>query len=109
MECIGIRKARIECSPDPEHVSTSWAERQNLTWRTHNRRFTRLTSAFSRRAENHARSAALLMTCSNVVRTHRTLRVTPVMAAGVTDRLWEPVMSWRLSGRARPTRDTGAL
>jgi hypothetical protein len=55
----------------------------------HNRRFTRLTNAFSKKIENHADSVALMMTYYNFVRIHKTLRVTPAMAAGVTDRLWE--------------------
>lgn len=88
-ECIGARKERIEGSPDPAHVSTSYAERQNLTIRMHNRRFTRLTNAFSKKIENHAHSVALMMTYYNFVRMHKTLRMTPAMAAGVADRLWE--------------------
>ena len=88
-ECIGARKTRIEGNPDPRHVSTSYAERQNLTIRMHNRRFTRLTNAFSKKIENHAHSVALMMTYYNFVRIHKTLRVTPAMEAGVTDRLWE--------------------
>jgi IS1 family transposase len=88
-ECIGAEKHRIEGNPDPRHVSTSYAERSNLTIRMHNRRFTRLTNAFSKKIENHAHSVALMMTYYNFVRIHKTLRVTPAMAAGVTDRLWE--------------------
>jgi hypothetical protein len=57
--------------------------------RMHMRRFTRLTNAFSRKIENHAHSMALFTTYYNFVRIHKTLRVTPAMAAGVTDRLWE--------------------
>jgi hypothetical protein len=53
------------------------------------RRFTRLTNGFSKKVENHAHSMALLTTYYNFVRIHKTLRVTPTMAAGVTDRLWE--------------------
>jgi len=76
-------------NPDPAHISTSYAERQNLTMRMHIRRFTRLTNAFSKDAENHAHSIALNFMYYNFVRIHQTLRVTPAMAAGVTDRLWE--------------------
>ncbi|NMN57078.1 IS1 family transposase [Xanthobacter sp. SG618] len=88
-ECIGARKERIEGSPDPKHVSTSYAERQNLTMRMHMRRFTRLTNAFSKKVENHAYAVALHMMYYNFVRIHAKLRVTPAMAAGLTDRLWE--------------------
>lgn len=88
-ECIGIEKHRIEGDPDPKHVSTSFVERQNLTMRMHMRRFTRLTNAFSKKVENHAHSVALHFMYYNFVRIHKTLRMTPAMAAGVTDRLWE--------------------
>lgn len=88
-ECIGARKERIEGSPDPKHVSTSYAERQNLTMRMHMRRFTRLTNAFSKKVENHAHAVALHMMYYNFVRIHTKLRVTPAMAVGVADRLWE--------------------
>lgn len=88
-ECIGARKERIEGSPDPKHVSTSYAERQNLTMRMHMRRFTRLTNAFSKKVENHAHAVALHFMYYNFVRVHGKLRTSPAMAAGVTDRLWE--------------------
>ena len=87
-ECIGTRKTRVEGRPDPAHVSTSYVERQNLTVRMHVRRFTRLTNAFSKKVENHAYAVALHCVFYNFVRIHRTLRVTPAMAAGLTDRLW---------------------
>jgi IS1 family transposase len=86
--CIGARKTRIEGNPDPKHVSTSYAERQNLTLRMQARRFTRLTNAFSKKLENHALAVALHYMHYNFCRIHKTLRVTPAMAAGVTDRLW---------------------
>jgi len=88
-ECIGARKERIEGSPDPKHISTSFSERSNLTIRMHTRRFTRLTNAFSKKVENHAHAVALHMMYYNFVRMHQTLRMTPAMAAGVTKRLWE--------------------
>src|SRR3981081_2217062 len=88
-EGIGARKTPIEGTPDPKHISTSFAERQNLNMRMHMRRFTRLTNGFSKKVENHALAVALFTTYYNFVRIHRTLRVTPAMAAGVTDRLWE--------------------
>ncbi|MBC7771151.1 MAG: IS1 family transposase, partial [Pyrinomonadaceae bacterium] len=80
---------RVFGNPEREHVSTSFVERQNLNLRMHNRRFTRLTNAFSKKVENHAYAVALHMMYYNFVRIHKTLRVTPAMAAGVTDRLWE--------------------
>ncbi len=88
-ECTGIRKRTVEGKPDADHISTSYVERQNLTMRMHMRRFTRLTNAFSKKVENHAHAVALHMLYYNFVRIHKTLRVTPAMAAGVTDRLWE--------------------
>ena len=87
-ECIGVRKERIEGDPDWNHVSTSYAERQNLSMRMHMRRFTRLTNAFSKRFENHVHALAIYFVFYNFVRIHKTLRVTPAMAAGLTDRLW---------------------
>jgi hypothetical protein len=87
-ECIGAVKHRVEGNPDPKHVSTSFAERQNLTLRMSSRRFTRLTNAFSKKVENHALSVALHYMNYNFCRIHKTLRITPAMAAGVTDRLW---------------------
>jgi 3-methyladenine DNA glycosylase/8-oxoguanine DNA glycosylase len=87
--CIGAHKTRIEGNPDPKHVSTSYAERQNLNVRMHTRRFTRLTNAFSKKVENHAHSVALFAMYYNFVRIHKTLRTTPAIAAKVTKRLWE--------------------
>lgn len=88
-ECTGFKKNRIEGSPDLAHVSTSSAERQNLTMRMHMRRFTRLTNGFSKKVEAHANAVALHFMYYNFVRIHATLRVTPAMAAGVTTKLWE--------------------
>jgi IS1 family transposase len=88
-ECTGAKKVRVMGKPDLNSVSTSYVERQNLTMRMHMRRFTRLTNAFSKKVENHAYAVALHMIYYNFVRIHKTLRVTPAMAAGVADRLWE--------------------
>lgn len=88
-KCIGAERRRISGNPDPNYISTSYAERQNLTMRMHMRRFTRLTNAFSKKLENHAFSVALHQMFYNFVRIHQTLKVTPAMAAGVTDKLWE--------------------
>ena len=87
--CTGAHKHRVEGNPDPKHVSTSFVERQNLNIRMGNRRMTRLTNAFSKKAENHARMMAIYFMHYNFVRIHQTLRVTPAMAAGVTPKLWE--------------------
>jgi len=86
--CTGIQKRVILGDPDPEHMSTSYVERQNLTMRMNMRRFTRLTNAFSKKIENHMHAVALFYMHYNFVRIHQTLRVTPAMQAGVTGRLW---------------------
>lgn len=87
--CKGARKGRVRGRPDPKHISTSYAERDNLNIRMHSRRFTRLTNGFSKKLENHARAMSLHFMYYNFARIHKTLRMTPAMAAGVTDRLWE--------------------
>lgn len=87
-ECTGIRKTTIEGRPDKAHVSTSYVERQNLTMRMSTRRFTRLTNAFPKKFENHHHALALYFIFYNFVRIHKTLKVTPAMAAGVSNRLW---------------------
>lgn len=88
-ECTGIEQRRVEGRPDPKHVSTSFAERQNLSMRMGMRRFTGLTNVFSKKAENHAHSVAIYFMHYNFVRIHQTLRCSPAMAAGVTAKLWE--------------------
>jgi hypothetical protein len=75
-------------NPDPDHISTSYVERQNITMRMSMRRFTRLTNAFSKKIENHAHAISLHYMHYNFARIHKTLRVTPAMAAGVTNTLW---------------------
>ena len=87
--CTGAIKTRVEGRPDPAHVSTSYAERANLTLRMGSRRFTRLTNAFSKKIENHAHSVAIHTMHYNFVRIHQTLRCSPAMAAGVSRTLWE--------------------
>lgn len=74
--------------PDPKHISTSYVERQNWSVRTAMRRYTRLSNGFSRKIQNHAAAVALYYFAYNFIKIHRTLRVTPAMAAGVTDHLW---------------------
>jgi hypothetical protein len=87
--CTGCKKKQVAGTPDLAHVSTSFTERQNLSMRMGMRRFTRLTNAFSKKIQNHEHAIALYFMHYNFVRIHKTLRVTPAMAAGVTNRLWE--------------------
>jgi IS1 family transposase len=86
--CAGTKKKVIEGNPDPAHISTSYAERANLSIRMQNRRFTRLTNAFSKKLDNHIHALALYFAFYNFVRIHKTLKVTPAMAAGISDKLW---------------------
>jgi IS1 family transposase len=88
-QCMGAKKAAITGTPDFAHVSTSFIERQNLTLRMSNRRFTRLTNGYSKKVENHEYSVAVYAMHYNFCRIHHSLRVTPAMAAGVTDHVWE--------------------
>ena len=88
-ECIGAHKERIEGKPDLAHVSTSYAERQNLTMRMQMRRFTRLTNAFSKKFENHMHMVALYTVWYNYVKQHKSLKgLSPAMAAGLSETLW---------------------
>jgi IS1 family transposase len=88
-ECIGVRTAVLQGSPDPAHISTSFVERMNLNTRMSIRRFTRLTNAFSKKLENHCHSVAIYFAYYNWCRVHQTLRVTPAMEAGLTGHIWE--------------------
>ena len=88
-ECTGARKMAIEGEPDRKHISTSYAERQNLTMRMSMRRFTRLTNGFSKKFENHMHMVALYTVWYNFVKMHKTLKMTPAMAAGVSDTLMD--------------------
>jgi IS1 family transposase len=87
--CTGASKHRIEGNPNPKYVSTSFVECSNLSIRMGNRRMTRLTNAFSKKAANHAHMMAIYFMHYNFVRIHQTLKITPSMAAGVTPKLWE--------------------
>jgi IS1 family transposase len=88
-ECIGAEKRRVEGSPDPKHISSSYAERQNLTMRMQMRRFTRLTNAFSKKFENHMHMVALYTVWYNYVKQHKSLKgLSPAMAADLGDTLW---------------------
>ena len=86
-ECTGTKKKRVVGNPDPNLISTSYVERQNLTMRMSMRRFTRLTNAFLKKIDNHAAALALYFVHYNFCRIHKTLRVTPAMAAGITNTL----------------------
>jgi IS1 family transposase len=86
--CTGTEKNVVSGCPNAKHISTSFVERQNLTMRMNMRRFTRLTNAFSKKVENHAHAIALHFMYYNFVRIHKTLKVTPAMAAGITKRFW---------------------
>ncbi len=88
-KCIGANLNPIAGNPEVEHISTSHVERQNLTMRMSMRRFTRLTNAFSKKCENHAAAIALHFMFYNFCRVHQTLRVTPAMASGLADHVWE--------------------
>ena len=86
-ECIGCRAISVIGKPDAKHISTSFVERQNWSVRTAMRRYTRLSNGFSRKIENHAAAIALNYFAYNFIKIHRTLRMSPAMAAAVTDHL----------------------
>ena len=87
-QCVGIRRDMVTGNQDPDHVSTSYVERQNLTMRMSMRRLTRLTNGFSKKIENHMAATAIYFMHYNFARIHKSLRVTPAMAAGVSDHVW---------------------
>ena len=87
-ECVGTTVGTVTGNPDKKHISTSYAERANLSMRMGIRRFTRLTNAFSKKVENHFYALAIYFMHYNYVRIHQTLRMTPAMAAGVSKVLW---------------------
>jgi IS1 family transposase len=91
-ECTGARKEPIFGKPDPAQISTSHVERANLSMRMGMRRFTRLTNVFSKKLENHLHMLSLYFVHYNFVRVHKTLRMTPAMAAGVSKELHD--MDW---------------
>lgn len=87
--CVGAEERLINGTPESRHISTSFAERQNLTMRMSMRRFTRLTNAFSKKVDNLSFAVALHFMYYNFCRIHQSLRVTPAMASGVTSRIWD--------------------
>ena len=111
--CTGSKKTTITGAPDLDTVSTSFVERQNLTMRMHMRCFTRLTSGFSKKIENHASAVVLHFMFYNFAKIHKSLRVTPAMEVGLTDHVWsvaeiatlvpEPVAKKRGSYKPRQT------
>jgi IS1 family transposase len=86
--CIGCDMKVVSGDPDPKHVSTSYVERHNLSMRMGMRRFTRLTNAFSKKVQNHEAMVAIYAVHYNFARIHKTLRITPSMAAGLSDHVW---------------------
>ena len=86
--CLGAESRAVSGSPDPDHISTSYVERQNLTMRMSMRRFTRLTNGFSKKHENLAAAVSLHFAHYNFCRVHKTLGTTPAVAAGVSDHVW---------------------
>jgi hypothetical protein len=86
--CIGSDMKVVSGNPDPKHISTSYVERQNLSMRMGMRRFTRLTNGFSKKIENHIAAVSIYFMHYNFCRVHQSLRITPAMAAGITDHVW---------------------
>lgn len=87
--CLGTKTKRVHGAPNAQYTSTSFVERQNLTMRMSMKRFGRLTNAFSKKLDNHIHALSLYFVFYNFTRIHKTLRVTPAMAAGLTDRVWD--------------------
>lgn len=104
--CIGANARKISGDPDPNFVSTSYIERQNLTMRMSMRRFTRLTNAFSKKVENLAAAVSLHFMHYNFCRVHKTLGTTPAVAAGVADHVWtvHEIIDLLEAAEATPTR-----
>jgi IS1 family transposase len=88
-ECIGTEREAVLGQPDISAICTSHVERQNLTMRMSMRRFTRLTNGFSKSIEHHRLACALHFVHYNFARIHQSLRITPAMAAGLSDHVWE--------------------
>jgi hypothetical protein len=87
-KCLGTKKQQIDGNPDEAFVSTSYAERQNLNIRMQNRRFTRFTNAFSKKAEMLAYSLAITFLGDNFERVHQTIKTTPAIKAGIGKHKW---------------------
>jgi IS1 family transposase len=107
-DCTGIKKIPVEGNPEEEHINTSYVERMNLNIRMGNRRFTRLTNAFSKKVDNHLHMLSLYFCHYNFCRIHKTLRVTPAMEAGVSNTVHD--MEWivgLIDTRAVPPKKRG--
>lgn len=87
-ECCGAIKGTVCGNPEEGQISTSFVERQNLSLRMGNRRFTRLTNGFSKKVDNHAHALAIYYMHHNFGRIHKSLRVTPAMEARISDHVW---------------------
>ena len=105
-KCTDIIKKSVFGTPDMDELSTSYVERHNLSMRMGMRRFTRLTNTFSKKLEHHLHMLSLYFVYYNFVKIHKTLKVTPAMAAGVTDKLRD--VDWIIglidSREAKPNR-----
>jgi IS1 family transposase len=107
--CTGARKESIMGHPDKRHVSTSHVERSNLSFRMHNRRFTRLTNAHSKKFENHCHMIALYTVWYNYARINSAVKMAPAMAAGISTRLWEMAdIVGLIDAAAGPVKPRGA-
>ena len=104
--CIGASRGVVRGNPDPDHISTSYVERSNLTMRMSMRRFTRLTNAFSKKLENLTAAVSLHFFHYNFCRVHQTLRTTPAVAAGVTDHVWslDELVALLVEAESYPTK-----
>jgi IS1 family transposase len=104
--CTSITGKIITGDPDPEHISTSYIERQNLTMRMSMRRFTRLTNAFSKKVENLTAAVSLHFAHYNLCRIHQTLGTTPAVAAGLTDQVWKvsELIAWLADAERVPVK-----
>jgi IS1 family transposase len=105
--CIDAERVPMRGNPDWKHISTSYVERQNLTMRMSMRRFTRLTNAFSKKIDNHCAALALYFFHYNFCRQHKSLRVSPAMAAGVTDELLSMESLCAIMDAATPAKPRG--
>jgi len=110
--CLGTERTVVRGRPDPDHINTSYVERQNLSMRMGIRRFTRLTNAFSKKLENHIHALSIYFMHYNFVRIHQTLRCTPAMEAKVTEKLWSLedmvalVDEWEANQKAEQTGES---
>src|SRR5260221_14635970 len=84
---VAVSREVVTGGPD-QYISTSYVERQNLSLRMGQRRFTRLTNGFSKRLDNHVAAVALYVAHYNLCRVHEALKMTPAKAIGVADRAW---------------------